>query len=714
MRTAGAQDAAEASDASDPEPEVAEPDETPAPRTSDENHAPRTSDENRAPCTSDENHAPRESDAPYAPDGTHEPDSAYEACLDGLFTYCLSALCDHDVATAAVADVLDVAGRRRRGHRRAPRAEDERRAWLYALARWACRHRLAEARPARSDRLDRSDSLDRSDRSDSSDPSDRRAADGRDAGTPQEERRLRRRRELALLAWPDAAGTTPQEREALELAVRHRLSSQEVAAVLGLNPASARELLASAACEVERTRAALAVIGAGACPDVTRITGDRQYVLSTAVRDELVRHVDDCPRCRRTAERAVPGRWPGADVAPTDLPLVEAPRAAITAALAHHPRTRATIPRFDRRGFPVGPREHAARRDRRRARAVTVTVVAAVMTAPALALWFAYRDATPESEHPDGQATTATEARPDDDGHSGNAPTDRYEHAGDNHPGGAGSRRTRAGGGDTEEGPGAGVSVEVLSPGTGGKAAGRLAVTAGRRGDVTLITLRAIGGSAVRWSVTPSKDWLRLSDSSGTVGPGESDTVKVYVDPLREPSGRWRATVGVAPTGTLVAIEGTGPGPARMQAGGGHGSHGHEGRHGHPGRLGAAQAGSAGGADSGVGSGAGRGTGHGAGRGGDGHSGSGTGAGSGGHGDHNGHGGHGRHGRHGGSRPAEAGAPAARPGRGPDASRPGHAGGSSGHTGRHGGGSPGDGDADGDRGGNGNGDRDGNGDGDAD
>ncbi|NEC48198.1 hypothetical protein G3I18_06360, partial [Actinospica acidiphila] len=118
------------------------------------------------------------------------------------------------------------------------------------------------------------------------------------------------RGELAALAWPEAAGTSPEQREALELAVRHRLAAHEVASVLGMAPAAARELLATAACEVERTRAALAVVETGACPGVAHLTGDQGMVLGTTLRRELVRHVDDCPRCRRTAERAVPGRWP--------------------------------------------------------------------------------------------------------------------------------------------------------------------------------------------------------------------------------------------------------------------------------------------------------------------------------------------------------------------------------------------------------------------
>src|SRR4051794_10148376 len=70
------------------------------------------------------------------PPARYEPHEPY---MDGLFTYCLSVLCDHDAATAALADALALAERRR-----GPDAPDDRRAWLYALARWACLRKLAE------------------------------------------------------------------------------------------------------------------------------------------------------------------------------------------------------------------------------------------------------------------------------------------------------------------------------------------------------------------------------------------------------------------------------------------------------------------------------------------------------------------------------------------------------------------------------------------
>ncbi|MEU6592763.1 hypothetical protein ABZ923_26625 [Streptomyces sp. NPDC046881] len=457
----------------------------------------------------------------------------YEAYLDGLFTYCLSVLCDHDTATAALGDVLALA--ERRAHR-VPVAAADRRAWLYALARWACLRKLAEAKQKRQ-----------------ATHAAGRGAAGKAVPDPpvapdvQEERR----RELALLAWPEAAGTTPEQREALELAVRHHLAAHEVAAVLGMEPAAARELLASAACEVERTRAALAVVHTGGCPSVAHLTGDSRLVLSTALRRELVRHVDDCPRCRRTAERAVSGHWPGATVTPAELPVLEAPRAELHMALAHHPRARGVaVPRFDRRGFPMDPKDRAARRDRIRARAVTTTVVATVVAAPVLALWAAYRGG-PAGD--DGHAATAREAQGPDA--LGGDTAGGYENAG-NASVKPGARIGKDGKAD--------VSVEVVSVGgRGGQGAGQLAVGAGSDGDTTLITLTASGAAEVRWSASTPAAWLYFSQSSGTLQPGQTLTVKVYVDHLREPSGHWHARVAVAPAGAVVSIDGYGTAPAR-------------------------------------------------------------------------------------------------------------------------------------------------------
>ncbi|MYW15520.1 hypothetical protein GT039_07940 [Streptomyces sp. SID2955] len=320
-----------------------------------------------------------------------------------------------------------------------------------------------------------------------------------------------------------------------------------------MEPAAARELLAAAACEVERTRAALAVVETGGCPSVAHLTGDSRLVLSTALRRELVRHVDECPRCRRTAERAVAGRWPGATVTPAELPVLEAPRGALRPTPAHFTRARGVaLPRFDRRGFPMDPKDRAARRDRLRARAVTTTVVATVVAAPVLALWAAYRGG-PAGES-DGPSATAREAQGPDA--LGGDTAGGYENAG--------NADTRPGGPRVGKDGKADVSVEVVSVGgTGEKGPGQLAVSAAGDGDTTLITLTASGTSEVRWSVSTPAAWLYFSRSAGTLAPGRTTTIKVYVDHLREPSGHWQARVAVAPAGAVVSIDGYGTAPSR-------------------------------------------------------------------------------------------------------------------------------------------------------
>ncbi|WP_129307638.1 hypothetical protein [Streptomyces sp. L2] len=461
------------------------------------------------------------------------PPERYEPYLDGLFTYCLSVLCDHDAATTALGDVLALAERR---GQRVPQTAADRRAWLYALARWACLRGLAEAKQKRQST---------------------HAAGRPRAGGPAPEPAVepeveeQRRRELALLAWPEAAGTSPEQREALELAVRHHLAHHEVAAVLGMEPATARELLASAACEVERTRAALAVVRAGGCPSVAHLTGDSRLVLSTALRRELVRHVDDCPRCRRTAERAAPGHWPGATVTPAELPVLPAPRAALHTALAHPTRARgAAVPRFDRRGFPMDPKDRAARRDRIRARAVTTTVVATVVAAPVLALWAAYRG-TPTAEA-EARSATAREAQGPDA--LGSDTAGGYENAG--------NARVKPSAHPSAKDGEADVSVEVVSvAGADKTGSGHLAVSAGTDGDTTLITLTATGSGPVHWSASTTAPWLYLSQSSGILDPGETLTIKVNVDQLTEPHGHWQAQLAIAPAGSVVTIDGYGPAP---------------------------------------------------------------------------------------------------------------------------------------------------------
>ncbi|MEU0845520.1 sigma-70 family RNA polymerase sigma factor [Streptomyces sp. NPDC005962] len=509
------------------------------------------------------------------------PPARYEPYLDGLFTYCLSVLCEHDAAAVTLGDVLAVAERRRgRGRGRAEAEEEPSRPWLYAVARWACLRKLAELRERREPRESR-------------EPTGGRG--GSDTALP-EPVADRRRRELAALAWPEAAGTTAAQREALELHVRHQLTAAEVAAALGKEPDETRALLSSAACEVERTRAALAVVELGHCPVVARLAGDTRVLLSAALRRELVRHVDDCRECRRMAERATAdGPWPGTAAAPAALPVVEAPRSAVHAAmlcaLSARPARAAAGPRFDRRGFPLDPQDRAARRRRLRSRALTTTVVATVVAAPVLALWAAYRGAPLAGDEHDTDSVAAAADGADEApaGEQDRSAGRAYEQAGSAQDrSGAARLRSRAGASGPE------VSVEVIGadgrperhakgggpsrgasrPDGGGRhggsapsrpapGPGRLTVEAQPSGDVTVITLSASGGAPVRWSASASggASWLQLSRTAGELRPGQTATITVSVDRDREPPGRWRARVTVAPSGAMVVIEGRGTTP---------------------------------------------------------------------------------------------------------------------------------------------------------
>ncbi|MFI1741447.1 sigma-70 family RNA polymerase sigma factor [Streptomyces sioyaensis] len=506
---------------------------------------------------------------PDTPDTPRPPDprDGYEPFLDGLFTYCLSVLCAHDAATAVLGEVLALADRHQN---RRPADPALHRCWLYALARWACLRRLAERTGPGGRKPD----------------TQRRGTAAPDAEAARDAEH--RQRELAALAWPEAAGTTPEQREALELSVRHQLSADEVAAVLGADPVTTRTLLATASCEVERTRAALAVVESGRCREVAQLAGDTQVLLGPALSRELVRHVDHCTVCRRTAERATaPGAWPGtAPVAQGTLPLVPAPREAVSGALAaarHAKSGRAKgkggagrggraggangSPRYDRSGFPVGPPpDRVARRRRLRSRALTTTVVATVVAAPVLALWAAYHG-TPATDEAadDSPAVTASET------HTGERMGGRpYENAG--------NARTTPGPGFTTGDGAHDVSVEVISANgtperTGGpdgrpESAGRLAVAAEPSGRTTVITLSAAGAHPVRWHAAAGAAWLQMSHTAGTLRPGQSTTITVYIDHDREPAGHWRARIAIEPGGTAVTMKGYGttgpaPGPQR-------------------------------------------------------------------------------------------------------------------------------------------------------
>ncbi|MEY9840757.1 DNA-directed RNA polymerase specialized sigma24 family protein [Streptacidiphilus sp. EB103A] len=483
--------------------------------------------------------------------GARALEEGWEEFGDALFTYCLSVLCDQEEAVAAVRELRQLSAR----HRRRLRRPEELRAWLYALARHVCLVRM-EAEPIRA--LTRR-------------PLGRHSAE---------------HARLELLAWPEAAGVAPAQREALELVGRHGLDTAELAAVLDLRADQAGVLLAQAVCELERTAAALAVLAAADCPELSVLGRGRGAVLSAALRGELVNHVDECPTCRGTAERAAAaGPWPGTFRAPGALALVEAPRearkasagdrffaslglgvgvgagAATGAAGAGAPPDRREL-RFDRRGFPIHRSAAAERAGMLRQRTVAGSVIALVVAAPVVALWATHQGANlPEDPVSSVRVDPAAVAA---DG-----------------PSAATSASTGAAVGSSAlpQARQASLSVAVadsalpappgfpavVSPQGGGPLAPppvRLEVSAGELGGRTVVTLVNSGGTPVAWQASTVATWLRLSRDSGTLQPGERLTLVITVDRSALPEGPWTAFVWITPSGSVVTLHGPGAGPS--------------------------------------------------------------------------------------------------------------------------------------------------------
>ncbi|MBC3843674.1 hypothetical protein GXW82_36030 [Streptacidiphilus sp. 4-A2] len=437
-------------------------------------------------------------------------------------------LCDQQAAVAAVREARRLSVRYRRRLRR----PELLRAWLYALARHSCLSRM-------------------------------------DAATRERDRPGRHTEvhaRLRGLVWPETAGTSPAQREALELTGRHGLRAEEVAAVLGLTPEQARALLAQAVCEVERTAAALSVLAADGCPELRRLGSERGPVLGPALRGELVRHLDSCPTCRGTAERAAAlGPWPGTLRASGTLPLVPGP-AELAPALLGNERLltqlgrreeAAAEPRFDRRGFPVQRSAPSQRAAVLRQRALAGSVIAAVVAAPVVALGLTDHQRHPMAVAPVSSVSVATPAP--GPGTLPALPPDGTT------PGGPGAVAAgpQAPGtpGAGPAGPtvtGIGTAAAVSSPAASGPA-----VSATETGGRTVITLTATGPAAVDWQIEDSTPWLRLSRADGTLAAGGQATVLVTVDEAALPVGPWAAQLRVLPSGAVVTLRGPGTGGRR-------------------------------------------------------------------------------------------------------------------------------------------------------
>jgi RNA polymerase sigma factor (sigma-70 family) len=194
----------------------------------------------------------------------------YDAFGAGLYDYCHTLLRDREAAADALHDAL-LATPAHAGRLRAP---GRLRTWLYALVRTECRRtKLAPDRPAER----------------------REATEARTA--ERDESQLAQLTGIRQLALSALAGLTEAQREALDLTIRHDLTTDELADVLGIPRRQAADLARQARRRLDTTLvAALAARdGREQCPIPAALADG--WPLTAAACDRVVRHVEKCPAC---------------------------------------------------------------------------------------------------------------------------------------------------------------------------------------------------------------------------------------------------------------------------------------------------------------------------------------------------------------------------------------------------------------------------------
>ena len=185
-------------------------------------------------------------------------------------------------------------------------------------------------------------------------------------------------RELAALVHEAMAELSGQEREVLELSLRHDLGSGEVGAVLGLTSRQVTARLGRARDHLENAAAAvvLAKVGRAHCPDLSAMVDSWEGPLTTMLRRRLSAHIGRCEVCVERRDRHVSaGRL--LDLVPLAYPPLSLRRRVIeTCVNPELGEERAAIAAengFDKAGFPTAAerrpkgRRWGGRRARRQA-----------------------------------------------------------------------------------------------------------------------------------------------------------------------------------------------------------------------------------------------------------------------------------------------------------------------------------------------------------
>ncbi|MCW2948298.1 MAG: polymerase, sigma-24 subunit, subfamily [Actinoallomurus sp.] len=197
----------------------------------------------------------------------------YDAHASRLFDYCHVLLRDQEAAALALHDSF-ITVQERIGRLPDPRLF---RGWLYTVTRAECLRRRAHAElPAVRQRAPEAQGVEA------------------DAAT----------RQLVHTALLILSG---QQREILDLALRHELDPHELAEVLGTTPQEVSTRVSQARHDLDDAFAAVVVAATGRedCPSVPALAGPAGGPLNAEICGKLARHITNCPICSTRGNRKV-------------------------------------------------------------------------------------------------------------------------------------------------------------------------------------------------------------------------------------------------------------------------------------------------------------------------------------------------------------------------------------------------------------------------
>jgi RNA polymerase sigma factor (sigma-70 family) len=260
--------------------------------------------------------------------------ATYDHYAPGLYAYCMSLLTKPAEAADAVHDTFVIAAVRLGGLREPSRL----RPWLYAVARNECHRHLASREAATLE-------------PDGTDPGD----DTTDFGGPLDQAELRELVQDAL------AGLSLDDREIVELSMRHAFYGADLADALGVPRNQARALAARGRARLESALGALLVTRSreGSCAELAQILASWDGELTPAIRKQVARHISGCDWCgerrrRELSPMALLGMLPVPELPPglRDQMLSLAKDPSPDAAVLRAEVARRAEP-FARSGFPV-------------------------------------------------------------------------------------------------------------------------------------------------------------------------------------------------------------------------------------------------------------------------------------------------------------------------------------------------------------------------